>query len=111
MPSEKPGAAGKVHMPFLDNPSKMIGVLDRPLSRISDDDCAELAAYFYNRFIWDTDDPRDLYLATIFKRASRRNEYGTTEIRPFTGNSLTSATMLLDIWKHTLPALAEQEFK
>lgn len=40
---------------------------EKKIYLLTDEDCVEGAAFYFDRFLWETNDRKDLYRATIYK--------------------------------------------
>ena len=53
-----------------------VGIGAKKIHELTDQECLEMAAYFYDRYMWSSDDRRDLSKAAMYRHlATNRNHY------------------------------------
>lgn len=58
-----------------------VGIENKQIHELTNEECLEMAAYFYDRYLWSSDNRRDLFKAAVYKHlATDRNVY-TSYIR------------------------------
>ena len=62
-----------VEIPF---PGNFLGIANRPIDLLTDQECLDMASWYYDRYTWVTDDIEDLHLAALYKHlAESRSTY------------------------------------
>ncbi len=70
-------AGDPVEIPF---PGNFLGIANRPIDMLTDQECLDMAAYYYDRYSWVTDNIEDLHLAALYKHLSEARSSYTVPI-------------------------------
>lgn len=66
-------AGDSVDIPF---PGNFLGIANRAIENLTDKECLDMAAWYYDRYLWSTDDREDLHMAALYKHlAHARGAY------------------------------------